>query len=156
MTLVIILLFAQTGVGFCHFQLRRPSTEAVTVRVSPAEQSALITPFFPSRLTLPFPSPDTTNRAHVYCNTGLKLVRESYKKNLHAGVMNFHPVAENQQARGGRSRKELADVGPGKLLLLFSCSAVPDGQSHPACCILVYHSRHCLAVQEGRRRNCQG
>lgn len=70
--------------------------------------------------------------------------------------MNFHPVADNQQARGGRSRKELADVGPGKLLLLFSCSAVPDGRSHPACCTLVYHSRHCLAVQEGGRGKCQG
>lgn len=27
--------------------------------------------------------------------------------------MNFHPAADNQQARGDRSRKELADVGPG-------------------------------------------
>lgn len=154
MTHVIILLFAQTRVGFCHFQLRRPSTEAVTARISPAEQGALH--FFLSRLTLPFPSPDITNRAHVQCNTGLKQFRESSKKNLHVGVMNFHPAADNQQPGGGRSRKELADVGPGKLLLLFSCSAVPDGQSHPACCILVYHSRHCLAVQEGGRWECQG
>lgn len=62
----------------------------------------------------------------------------------------------NRQARGDGSRKELAGVGPGKMLLLFSCSAAPDGWAHPACCILVYHSGHRLAAQEGGRPMCQG
>lgn len=45
--------------------------------------------------------------------------------------MHFHPAHTNGQARGGGSRKELADVGRGKLLLPFSCSAAPDGWAPP-------------------------
>lgn len=52
MTHIIIHLFAQVGVGFCHLQLRRSSTEAMVARISPAEQGVLVTPFFPFRLTL--------------------------------------------------------------------------------------------------------
>lgn len=57
MTPVIIHLFAQTGVGFCHFQLGGPSAEAVTARASPAEQGALLTPFFTSLPGCPSLSP---------------------------------------------------------------------------------------------------
>lgn len=46
MTHIIIHLFAQVGVGFCHLQLRRSSTEAMVARISPAEQGVLVTPFF--------------------------------------------------------------------------------------------------------------
>lgn len=146
MTHIIIHLFAHVGVGFCHLQLRRSSTKAMVARISPAEQGVLVTPFFPFRLTLGW-------------NRSGSLQRKIY---IQESWISMFPAADNQQARGDRSRKELADVDPGsycsfrELLLLFSCSAVPDGQSHPACCILVYHSRHCLAVQEGGRRNCQG
>jgi len=57
----------------------------------------------------------------------------------------------NRQARGDGNRKEVADVGPEKLLLLLSCSAVPDGWARPACCISVYRGGHRLAAPEGGR-----
>lgn len=69
-----------------------------------------------------------------------------------------HEFPSGGRQPAGQRRQKQKGVGwcwSRKLLLLFSYSAVPDGWSHPACCISVYRSRHCLAVQEGGRQKCQ-
>lgn len=57
--------------------------------------------FFPSRLTLPFPSPNITNRVHAYCKARLKQVRESSKENLHAGVTHFISIRRRTNLQAG-------------------------------------------------------
>lgn len=95
---------------------------------------------FPFRLTLGW-------------NRSGSLQRKIY---IQESWISMFPAADNQQARGDRSRKELADVGPGSYCSFSLALQCQMASPILLAAFLVYHSRHCLAVQEGGRQNCQG